>query len=62
MTEVFFERKFQKITKFGIEKMKNCRISGPALLMSNTASIFVKPLWEATILNGSIKLSKIKSN
>ena len=35
------------IPVYTIEDIKNCKIEGPALLLSSTSSILVKPHWTA---------------
>ena len=38
--------------------MLNCIIAGPAILLSHTSSIFVKPKWIAKIYKQDIFLKK----
>ena len=42
--------------------MKNCTIKGPALLLSETASVVVLKNWTAKVTNLSIYLSKVDNN
>lgn len=47
--EVFISGVIATVPYYDIEQMKNCKISGPALLLSSTSSILIKPGWHARI-------------
>ena len=56
--DVFMEGAFRRTPKYDFSRMKNCCLAGPAILLSSTASVFVKRDWEAHVRNQHIHLRK----
>lgn len=55
---MFLNGQFETINKYGVAGMKNCKVKGPALMFSDTASILVQTGWSAHVVNEIVYLKK----
>ena len=54
---MFINGRFIEIPYYSVERIRNCTIQGPALLLSPTSSVLVKPNWSAHVSQKLIYLS-----